>query len=129
MTDPIQALLDAGAIPSTSFPPTSRYAATPATALDPGGDASPVPYLRRRFCPSPDRFADLYQVTVIEGDRRDVLAARHVGDAELWWRLADANGAIDPREMTERPGTDFGSPWPRASPEPAMSEPTMYEPM
>ncbi len=38
---------------------------------------------------------------IAEGDRRDVLAWRNLGDAELWWRLADANGAVDPRELTD----------------------------
>ncbi len=46
----------------------------------------------------------LYEVRIAEGDRRDNLAARHLGDAELWWRLADGNGAVDPRELTGPPG-------------------------
>jgi hypothetical protein len=33
-----------------------------------------------------------------------VLGARHLGDAELWWRLADANGVVDPRDLTEPVG-------------------------
>jgi len=60
-----------------------------------------VPFLQRRFCPRAEKLALLYEVRVVEGDRRDTLGARHAGDAELWWRLADANGAVDPRELTE----------------------------
>jgi hypothetical protein len=97
--DPLQELLAAGAVPTTSFPPTSRYAGAEVELWDPGGDAPPVPYLRRRLCPRAERFVTLYEVRVVEGDRRDLLAARHVGDAELWWRLADANAAVDPREL------------------------------
>jgi hypothetical protein len=104
VTDPLQALLAAGAIPATSFPPTSRYAGAGIETHDPGGAAPPVPYLRRRLCPRPERFALLQEVSVVEGDRRDVLAARHLGEAELWWRLADANGVLDPRELTRPPG-------------------------
>jgi hypothetical protein len=40
----------------------------------------------------------------VEGDRRDLLGARHLGDAELWWRLADANGVLDPRTLADPVG-------------------------
>jgi len=99
MPDPLQELLAAGAVPTTSFPPTSRYAEVGVDAWDPGDGRPPVPYLRRRLCPLAERFALLYEVRLAEGDRRDLLAARHVGEAELWWRLADANGVVDPREL------------------------------
>jgi hypothetical protein len=104
MPDPLQELLAAGAVPTTTFPPTSRYADVGVDAWDPGHGAPPVPFLRRRFCPPAERFALLYEIRIAEGDRRDVLGARHVGDAELWWRLADANDAVDPRELTETIG-------------------------
>ncbi len=32
------------------------------------------------------------------------MAATQLGDPLLWWRLADANGAIDPTAMTDPPG-------------------------
>jgi len=102
--DPIQELLGGDAVPATSFPPTSRYAGIPVTHFDPGGGEPPVPYLRRRLCPSPERFATLYEVRVVDGDRRDLLAARHLGDVELWWRLADANGVVDPRSLASPTG-------------------------
>jgi len=104
MPDPLQELLAAGAVPTTTFPPTSRYADVGVDAWDPGGGRSPVPFLQRRFCPRAERLALLYEVRVVEGDRRDTLGARHAGDAELWWRLADANGVVDPRELTEPVG-------------------------
>jgi len=102
--DPLQELLAAGAVPTTAFPPTSRYAAVGVTAFHPGGGLPTVPYVRRRLCPPPERFALLYEIGVVEGDRRDLLAHVHAGDAELWWRLADANGAVDPRELTDTIG-------------------------
>ena len=104
MPDPLQELLAAGAVPTTTFPPTSRYADVGVEAWDPGHGVPPVPYLRRRLCPPAERFALLYEIRVAEGDRRDVLGAHHVGDAELWWQLADANGAVDPRELTDTVG-------------------------
>jgi hypothetical protein len=99
MPDPLQELLAAGALPTTSFPPTSRYATTAVAEWDPGDGQPRVPYLQRRLCPLPERFSTLYEAAVAGGDRRDLLANRHLGEAELWWRLADANGAIDPREL------------------------------
>jgi hypothetical protein len=104
MPDPLQELLAAGAIPTTSFPPTSRYSGVGIDTWDPGSGEPPVPFLRRRLCPRAERFSTLYEVGVVEGDRRDNLAARHVGDAALWWRLADANGVVDPRTLTDEVG-------------------------
>lgn len=104
MPDPLQSLLAAGALPATSFPPTSRYAEVGLDAFDPGDGSPAVPFLRRRLCPSPAGHALLYAVTVVEGDRRDLIAGRNFGDVELWWRLADANGVIDPRALTEAVG-------------------------
>lgn len=109
MPDPLQALLAAGAVPTLSLPPTSRYAGVGVTALvrpaAPGEEpAPPVPYFRRRLCPPPERFALLHEHTTVEGDRRDLLAAALLGDPELWWRLADANAVIDPARMTLPPG-------------------------
>ena len=37
---------------------------------------------------------------MVQGDRLDLLAARLLGDAELWWRIADANPELDPEELT-----------------------------
>jgi hypothetical protein len=104
MPDPLQQLLAAGALPTTTLPPTSRYAQTAVEAWNPGDGSPRVPYLARRFCPRAERFALLYEVTVVEADRRDLLAARNLGDAELWWRLADANGVVDPRDLTDPVG-------------------------
>jgi hypothetical protein len=100
MPDPLQELLAAGAVPTTTFPPTSRYASVGVNAWDPGHGKPPVAYLRRRLCPSAQGFALLHEARILEGERRDVLAAQHVGDAELWWRLADSNGVVDPRDLT-----------------------------
>ena len=104
MTDPLQELLAAGAIPTTSFPPTSRYAGVEVAAWDPGTGSPKIAYLRRRFCPLPARFSLLYEARMTEGDRRDLIAGHHLGEPELWWQLADANGAIDPRELTDEIG-------------------------
>jgi len=106
--DPLQALLAAGAVPSVSFPPTSRYGsvgiAFHSPQVMPGEEAIPVAYLRRRLVPRPERFGLRYLHSCEEGDRRDLLAATHLGDAALWWQLADANGILDPATMAEPVG-------------------------
>lgn len=108
MADPIQELLSAGLVPTTEFPPTSRYAgvglATHVPDAGPGEEAVPVVHLRRRLVPRPERFALLQEHTCVEGDRRDLVATEHLGDPELWWRLADANGVLDPAGLTTPPG-------------------------
>jgi nucleoid-associated protein YgaU len=88
---------------SAAFPPTSRYASTPTARLDlPGGRT--VVYLTRRFIPEAASLAEVAALTVAEGDRLDLLAARTYGQAELHWRIADANQAFDPYDLTASPG-------------------------
>jgi len=98
-------MLASGVVPTASLSPTSRYrdvgVAMYVPPTPPGEEPEPLPFLRRRLCPDPDRFALLYEVRVVSGDRRDLLAHRHLGDPELWWRLADANRALDPGELTQ----------------------------
>lgn len=105
MTDPLEhleaVLGQAGAAPR--FPASSRYAAVPVAHLT-RADGRQVAYLCRRFVPPPGDFALLREHVVVQGDRLDVLAARHLGDPELFWRLCDANGAMRPDELTERIG-------------------------
>jgi len=85
------------------FPPTSRYANVETAELEIGPGRT-VNYLRRRFMPQPDRFVLLLEHTVVDGDRLDNLTARYLGDPEQFWRVADANGAMRPEELTETVG-------------------------
>lgn len=103
MTDPVQALLQAGILPATPFPPTSRYHGVPTARLA-APDGRVLVYLRRRFVPPVERFADLLPHTVKQGDRLDTLAARYLGDPEQFWRLCDANGVLRPDELIETAG-------------------------
>lgn len=100
--DRLDALLGQTA-PRAAFPPNSRYAATPTAKLR-RADGREIAYLRRRFVPPPEDFALLREHIVVQGDRLDVLAARHLGDPELFWQLCDANGAVRPDELTETVG-------------------------
>jgi len=85
------------------FPPTSRYANIEIAQLD-LGQGRTVNYLRRRLVPQPDRFVPLLEHVVVEGDRLDNITAQYLGDPEQFWRVADANGAMRPDELTETPG-------------------------
>lgn len=85
------------------FPATSRYHGLP-TRTHTTADGRTVVYLARRFVPPPDRFSLLQEHVVVEGDRLDNVAARYLGDPELFWRLADANNALRPEELTAEIG-------------------------
>ena len=106
--DPLQALLSAGMVPSTALPATSRYATVGPTLYTPpaapGTEPTPVAHFQRRFVPRPERLATSHAYVCEQGDRRDSVAATQLGDPLLWWRLADANGVLDPTTMTTPPG-------------------------
>jgi hypothetical protein len=85
---------------STNFTPTSRYHGIE-TAETTAPDGRKIIYLRRRFLPSPRRFALLQEHTVAQGERPDHIAAAYLGDPEQFWRLCDANGVMRPEELTE----------------------------
>jgi hypothetical protein len=103
MSDPLQSLLGLGALKTNPFPPNSRYAGVQTATLETADGAVTV-YLRRRFVPSPARFATLTEYTLAQGDRIDNLAARLIGDPELFWQLCDANNAMQSDDLTDIPG-------------------------
>jgi hypothetical protein len=86
-----------------SFAPTSRYANVE-TASYVDADGREIVYVRRRFVGPPERFADIAEHVVSEGDRLDNVTAEHLGDPEQFWRVCDANGALRPDELTEELG-------------------------
>jgi hypothetical protein len=101
--DPVQMLIEAGAVPASAFPPNSRYYGATVLKLErkPG---ETIAYLARRFVPQPGRFGTVQECTVVQGDRLDLIAAKYLGDPELYWRLCDANGALRPDELVEEIG-------------------------
>ena len=106
MTDPsklLQELIGGGNLKDSVYPPTSRYHGIEITSVISAG-GQPVAFLRRRFVPAPERFATLSAHAVEEGDRLDRLSARYLGDPLLFWRIADANGAVRSDELTEQTG-------------------------
>jgi len=112
ITDPVQMLIEAGAIPANPFAPTSRYYRVAIgryvrDAGDPG-----VPYVLRRFIPQRRAIAVAAEHIVHSGERPDLLAAQTLGDAELYWLIADANAVTDPFELTDTLGARVAIPLP-----------------
>jgi hypothetical protein len=86
-----------------AFPPGSRYHDVEVATLE-LPDGRRIAYVRRRFVPPADSFALLREHLVRSGERLDTVAALHLGDPEQFWRIADANGAIAPEQLTDEPG-------------------------
>ena len=86
------------------FQPTSRYfnLGTNTFVRD---DKSLIKYTKRRFIPPSDNMTILQKVAVIAGDRIDLVSARTLGDPELFWRICDANNAMHPLDLTDKPGS------------------------
>jgi hypothetical protein len=104
VNDPLAALLQPLGLASSAFPPDSRYAGVP-TAKFATPDGRTVSYVTRRVLPQPSELVTLQHVAIHEGERLDRLAARHLGDPLAFWRICDANGAMQPDDLTARPGS------------------------
>jgi hypothetical protein len=100
MINSIQAMMQPGSLTTNLFPITSRYSGIDTAKLETAAGKTII-YLRRRFVPSPERFALLQEHTVTEGDRLDNITAHYLGDPEQFWRVADANNSMNPSELTQ----------------------------
>jgi nucleoid-associated protein YgaU len=109
-TDPIQALIEAGAIPSSPFGPESRYRTTGLAIYQPDPERPGTAYVLRRFIPQQRDIPVTYLHLVRALDRPDTLAAQAYGNAELYWRIADANAVTDPFELTDTLGARVAIP-------------------
>ena len=112
MTDPVQLLIDAGAIPSTPFVPQSRYSGVPLALLQRRPDDPGTVYVRRRFIPVAGSLTIVARHVAAALDRPDLLGAKYLGDALLYWRIADANAVVDPNELTDTLGRRVDIPLP-----------------
>jgi hypothetical protein len=86
-----------------SFPPTSRYYGSDVLAITLANGLTVV-YLPRRFLPQPESLALLLEHTVAQDDRLDNVTAHYLGDPEQFWRVADANRAMRPEDLTAEVG-------------------------
>jgi hypothetical protein len=83
----------------SAFPASSRYFQIEITPWK-TPDGKTVVYVRRRFVAPADRFELLLEHTVVQGDRIDNITAKYLGDPEQFWRVCDANNAMQPDELT-----------------------------
>lgn len=93
------------------FEPDSRYYRIETAELE-LPDGRKVAFKRRRFLPHGKDLDLLVEVNVTEGDRLDLITARSLGDAQQFWRVADANDAMNPAELTDENGCRLRVPVP-----------------
>src|SRR5262245_38688577 len=106
MFDPQQALLDLlqpGGPNQTLFPPSSRYYGIPAATITTPAGVVEI-YLQRRLLPPLENVISLQYHIVAQGERLDHIAFRYLTDSEQFWRIADANTAMNPEQLTALPG-------------------------
>jgi hypothetical protein len=94
------------------FDPTSRYNAleTRTMLLKDGRMAA---YKRRRFLPKAKDLAVMAELQPAPGDRLDLFASRTLGDPLAFWRICDANDAMDPNELIDGSGRAIRVPVPQ----------------
>ncbi|MBP8539426.1 hypothetical protein [Streptomyces sp. MK37H] len=104
---PYESALDAipGAHP---YPRSSRYHDAE-IGIHTQPDGTLVRYAKRRLLPPLSAVPEETH-TVSSGERPDHLGQRYFGDPAAWWRIADANPVLDPRELTAEPGQDIAIP-------------------
>ena len=85
------------------FEPTSRYYNLESKTFT-MADGREVAYVARRFIPDMDAAVILGEHTVGEGERLDNITARAIGDPQQFWRIADANRAMNPFDLTAEIG-------------------------
>ena len=94
------------------FEPESRYYNIETTTHT-LTDGREVVYKRRRFLPDGSAMMLLVEVKVNQDDRLDLISARTLGDSEQFWRICDANNAVDPFELTDEIGRTLRVPVPQ----------------
>jgi hypothetical protein len=89
------------------FDPSSRYFGLETVTREitlTDGTRRQISYVKRRFPPSSSAMTTLLEVRVAQGDRLDNITGRYLGDAAQFWRIADANDAMRPTDLTDTVG-------------------------
>lgn len=94
------------------FDPESRYFPLE-TATYESPDGRTIRYKRRRFLPQGKGMPLLVEVTVTQDERLDLITARTLGNPEQYWRVCDANDAMNPVELVTEPGRILRVPVPQ----------------
>ena len=94
------------------FDHTSRYYNLQVATLTLSSGRT-VSYVRRRFLPQGDTLPLLAEVPVAQGERIDLVTNRTLGDPLAFWRICDANNAMEPQALTAEPGRLLRVPLPQ----------------
>lgn len=89
------------------FDPGSRYFNSTIkthTVIGPDGEPREIRYVERRIVPPPGATPTLVEHRVVQGERLDQIAAKYIGDPAQFWRVADANEAMQPEDLTDEIG-------------------------
>ncbi len=103
MNDPLQLILQQAGLRSNYFSPSSRYYGVEVTTIESESQGT-IAYVRRRFVPQADSFQLLQEHVVTENERLDNITHRYLSDPEQFWRICDANDAMDPNGLTDTIG-------------------------
>lgn len=116
MSNPLQLILQQAGLRQNYFAPGSRYFDLE-TDVYQAEDGREITYVKRRFIGQPDQFPLLQEHSVSEGERMDHIAAKYLNDPEQFWRICDANAAMDPHELTDNLGTIIRITLPEGAPD------------
>ena len=82
----------------------SRYSTTE-TAVYETEEGTRVLYLRRRFLPQAMDVPSARDFETLDRrERLDTIAVATIGDPQAYWRVCDANGALNPFELLDETG-------------------------
>lgn len=113
--DPIQYLYQQAGKNASAFSSGSRYSDSETKTMKTSLGREIV-FIKRRFIPQPGEFSVFQTHTIQEGDRLDNIASQYIGNPEHFWRICDANGAINPGELTENVGEKINITLPKGIP-------------
>lgn len=99
----LQDLLSNAAVETPQFAPNSRYYGL-STLTHEFADGRAVTYVKRRFIAGPETMGPVREHQLVQGERLDHIASNYLADPEQWWRIADANVALDPETLIDEPG-------------------------
>lgn len=71
-------------------------------------DGRTVSYARRRFLPDGEKLPLLAEAVVAPGERIDAFSHRTLGDPQAYWRICDANNAMDPHTLATQASAKQG---------------------
>jgi len=93
------------------FDSTSRYASLETSTIK-LADGTEVSFVKRRFIPQADTLQIIGQTKTVQGDRMDTVTARTLGEPLSFWRVADANEAMDPFDLVDEIDRTLNIPMP-----------------